>query len=370
MTYLDTLQEQFVAASRELHRARRRRVRRRGAVCAALIVLITPPALAATGVWRPELGDGRTPAPEIAEDAPPPDQLAALGVLRRPQNDADRGVASRYALKFVSSPAVQGVRTDSIRLLSSADRGIVLVPVRRYKRQPPPIPADAPPEVRKLLDPPPIDDALCIFQIDVDGAGTGCYSTADVREGRVWMALGRRALWLVPDGVASVRSEYEDGQSVDAPVRGNAAVFAVPGKQQIMAQRTTFLDAAGKPVRVIEPPHGGRGMALLPAEADPPAPGSTHSGVVRRVAIRADRYELLVRLPRRASITLVLYRPGCLSPRRVVERQGTILSALRQIDVHPSLGDRDNPTWCRGTYRGYLRVDGKRRGTFSFAVRR
>ena len=66
----------------------------------------------------------------------------------------------------------------------------------------------------------------------------------------------------------------------------------------------------------------------------------------------------------------MLHRPACLRPRRVVERQGTILSALRQIDVHPSLGDRDNATWCRGTYRGYMRVNGKRLGTFSFAVRR
>ena len=367
MTYLDSLQEQFVAASRELHRARRRRVRRRGAVCAALLVLITPPALAATGVWRPELGDGRTPAPEIAADAPPADQLATLGVLRRPQSDADRGVASRYALQFVSSPAIQGVRTDSIRLLSSADRGIVLVPVHRYKRQPPPIPADAPPEVRKLLDPPPVDDALCVFQIDVDGAGTGCYSTADVREGRVWMALGHRALWIVPDGVASVRSEYEGGQSVDAPVRDNAAVYEVPGKQ-IVAGRTTFLDAAGKPVRVIEGEHGR--FKGLPAEIDPPAPGAKHSGAIRRVALRGDRYELLIRAPRRATLTLVLHRPACLSPRRVVQRQGTILSALRQIDVHPSLGDNDNATWCPGAYRGFLRVNGKRLGTFSFTVRR
>ena len=68
VSYLVTLQARFVDASRELSRARRRRVRRRGAICAALIVLITPPALAATGVWRPTLGDGSGPSPQISAD--------------------------------------------------------------------------------------------------------------------------------------------------------------------------------------------------------------------------------------------------------------------------------------------------------------
>src|SRR4051794_30089378 len=254
MSYLDLLQEQFVAASRELHARKRRRVRRRGAVCAALLVLITPPALAATGVWRPQLGDGKGPAPEIATDQPPPDQLAMLSVLRRPQTDADRGVASQYALKFVDSPSIKGVRTDSIRLLaqSEQDRGIVLVPVARYAPQPlPKLPADTPPEVLKAINRPAIDNALCLYQLDIDGGGVACRSTADIREGRAWMMLGHRSFWLVPDGVATVRSEFAGHAPIDTAVQGNTALFTAPA---VEARRTTFLDAHGKAVLKIEPP--------------------------------------------------------------------------------------------------------------------
>lgn len=373
--HLDTLQERLVDASRELSRARRRKVRRRGAVCAALIVLITPPALAASGVWRPALGDGEAPAPEISADAPPPEQLALFSVLRREQTENDRGVATRYALKFVDSPALKGVRTDSIRLLtqSDKDRGVVLVPVERYEPQNPPLPADTPPEVRKAIERPPIEDALCVYQLDsIDGAGVACHSSADIQAGRAWMMLGHRSLWIVPDGVATVRTEYTNHEPIEAPAHENAVIFTAP-KGRITERRILFLDASGKELLRIDRPTGG--PTELPAVTDPRAPESTRTGAVRRVAISGEgrhaRYELLVRRPHDTAFSLVLNRPACFEERRVVQRYGGGSGRLWQIDVHPSLGDFNNARWCAGRYTGFVRIAGEREpaGTFSFRVR-
>lgn len=341
MSGLDTLQERLVNASRELSRARRRKVRRRGAVCAALIVLITPPALAATGVWRPTLGDGEGPTPEISADAPPPEQLALFGVLRHEQTDTDRGV--------------------------------VLVPVERYEPQNPPLPADTPPEVRKAIERPPIEDALCVYQLDsTDGAGVACHSSADIQAGRAWMMLGHRSLWIVPDGVAKVRTEYTNHEPIEAPAHDNAVIFTAP-KGRIIERRSLFLDASGKELLRIDRPTGG--PTELPAVTDPRAPDSTRTGAVRRVAISGKggdaRYELLVRRPRYVMFSLVLNRPACFKKRRVVQRYGPGSGRLQQVDVHPSLGDFNNARWCAGRYTGFVRMAGEREpsGTFSFRVR-
>ncbi|RKQ86186.1 hypothetical protein C8N24_4196 [Solirubrobacter pauli] len=365
---LDALQARLVAASRELTRARRRRARRRGAVCAALIVLVTPPALAATGVWRPTLGDGEGPAPAISADAPPPDQLATLGVLRRAQTEADRGVATRYALKFVDSPSLKGVRTDSIRLLaqSDQDRGVVLVPVERYERR---LPGDIPEELRRRVER-TIHDALCVYQLDsVDGAGAACYSTADVKEGRAWGMLGHRALWIVPDGVTTVRTEYARRDPIVAPVRDNAAIFTAP-EGPAEERRTTWLDADGKAVRVIERALGGATGAPPLA---PRAAGATHTGVVTRVGRIGQGldagYELVLRM-RRPGFYVVLERPACAGKTRVRGFAGTTSREMR-MPITPSFGDFGNERWCPGVYRGIVRVPRARKpaGTFSFRVR-
>lgn len=378
--YLDRVRDQLVDASRELHRRRRRRWPRRGGAVAAVIVLVGAPALAATGVWRPQIGDGKRPAPRITAEAPPADQLAMFGVLRRPQTAADRSAASRTALRLVGTDSIEGVRTNSVRLLAKSpeDRGIVLVPVARYARHRLPLPADTPPAARRALNPPPIRDALCLFQLDVDGAGVACWSSADVREGRAWMALGHRAVWIVPDGVATVRTQYPTGAPIDAAVKDNAAVFTQPPGRHGEA-RTTFLDARGAPVKVIEPPKPPPGAFTgLPAEHDPVAPGSTHSGIVRRVAIGGTgldaRYELLVDQPRgrprEMLMRVILQRPACAGKRRVFDSPYGMSGRRFERDIHPSLGDFHRARWCPGAYSGYLRESrtGKRLGTFSFRV--
>ena len=378
--YLDRLRDHLVDTSRELHRRRRRRWPRRGGAATAVIVLVGAPALAATGVWRPQIGNGKQPAPRITAEAPPADQLAMLGVLRRPQTAADRSAASRAALRLLGSGSIEGVRTGSVRLLaqSPTDRGIVLVPVARYSRRSPPLPADTPPEIRRRLNPPPTRDALCLFQLDVDGAGVACWSSADVREGRAWMSLGHRAVWIVPDGVATVRTEYPGRATIDAAVKDNAAAFTEPRGRHGEA-RTTFLDAHGATVKVLEPPKPPPGARPgLPAEHDPVAPGSTHSGIVRRVAISGTgldaHYGLLIEQARSARhptlMRVILYRPACAGKRRVFDTPQGVTGRRFERDIHPSLGDFQRARWCPGTYSGYLREyrTGKRLGNFSFHV--
>lgn len=370
--YLDDLQARFVDASRELSRARRRRARRRAGWCAALVVLVTPPALAATGVWRPTLGDGKRPAPSVSAVAPPADQLAMLAVLRREQTDADRGIATRYALRFVDSPGITGVRTDSIRLLAQSpqDRGVVLVPVERYELK---LPGDLPAKARKQVER-TIDDALCLYQLDaVDGAGVACFSSADVKEGRAWMMLGHRALWIVPDGVTRVRTEYSGHEPITAPARENAVIFSAP-RGRVEARRTTFLDGEDRPVRVIEPPKGNDAAQTAdPARATTPAPGATRTGVVRRVNVQgqgADAvYVLRVRIKAYQGAYVVLERPPCAGKRRVRTFHGTSIPNA-PIPISPSLGDMSNTRWCPGTYRGIVRFPraAKPAGTFSFRV--
>jgi ferric-dicitrate binding protein FerR (iron transport regulator) len=86
--YLDRLRDQLVDASRELHGRPRRHWRRRGGAAAAVVVLVGAPPLVATGIWRPQIGDGKHAAPKITAEAPPAGQLATFGVLRRPQTAA------------------------------------------------------------------------------------------------------------------------------------------------------------------------------------------------------------------------------------------------------------------------------------------
>lgn len=376
--YLDTLHDGLVDASRRLSAQRRRRWRRRGGAATALVLVVGAPALAATGVWRPPIGDGREPAPKITAQAPPADQLALLGVLRRPQTAADRGATTLDALRLIGGRSVTGVRTNSIRLLSDSPRngGLVLVPVARYARPRMPVPADTPPEWRERLNPPPVDDALCVFQLKGAGAGVACWSTADVREGRAWMSLGHRAVWVVPDGVATMRTTYPDAPAVEATVHGNVARFTEP-KGRHGSPTTTFLDAQGAAVRVLDPvkppAHSG-----FPAEYDPVPRGSSHSGGVRRIAISGSgldaRYELHIVPPKRrppAFIVLDLQRPRCAGDRHVSVLVGAISGSQGfGADLGPSTGDFHRARWCPGTYRGSYRFKGEREpfGTFSFRV--
>jgi hypothetical protein len=389
--YLDVLQAGFVDASRRLSARKRRLRRRRGACAAAAIVLIGAPALAATEIWRPKLGTDRIEGATITGQAPPTEQLKLLGVLRREQTARDRSVSTRYALKFVGR-GFEGVRTNSIRLLAQTpqDRGIVLVPVALYRPLDPKLPADTPQRIRDLFK--PKRDALCVYELDRgDGAGAACFTTQDVEQGHAWGSLGHRASWLVPDGVATLKIEYDGGRSVTVPVHDNLALYTEP-RGRFERVRTTWFAADGRVVKTISAPPRPRGphASQYPAEYDPPAPGARHTGAVLRVAARTSdgllHIELLVKPPvaklriggHRVSdvLTILLTRPACAGRRHVEQRLNGMKVISRkypndQLDITPSTGDFNRATWCPGHYSGAIRQKAGRKiaGTFAFDVR-
>ena len=166
-------------------RGRRGRRARFVALGTAAILGAGGVATAATGLWNPQIGDG-SDAPSIARDAPPQAQLDALGVLRRPQADADRGENSEYTLKFFGY--LRGVRVDYVRLLGTeaGGAGYVLVPAA----------SEGTSDAVKLRDlkarregyatTPSPSDPLCLFGRDPSGSGGGvnCFSLKEVLDGR------------------------------------------------------------------------------------------------------------------------------------------------------------------------------------------
>jgi hypothetical protein len=178
-------------------------------VLAALVtLLVTGTAIAASGLWRPILGEPRFgPGPTITAAAPPPTQLAILGVLRRPQTPADRSARTLALLQYMSG-AASGVRTNYIRLLSDST-GLgpaILVPVARIDQAP----SDVPPAVLAEL---PQSDALCLLVGDRGGEGAGkrCFTTDDMLEGRGTLSLGDDLFGLVPDTVTRVTVTFSGG---------------------------------------------------------------------------------------------------------------------------------------------------------------
>ncbi|MDO9353652.1 MAG: hypothetical protein Q7T55_08150 [Solirubrobacteraceae bacterium] len=109
---------------------RGRHHRRFGLYSVVAFLALSGGAYAARGLWQPVLGNDVTGRPAASYDAPPREQLDVLGVLRRPQTDADRGIASSAALRGFR-PADGDVRTGWVRRLTTLANGsaVVLIPV-------------------------------------------------------------------------------------------------------------------------------------------------------------------------------------------------------------------------------------------------
>ena len=187
------------------------------------------------------------------------------------------------------------------------------------------------------------------------------------------MMLGRRSMWIVPDGVSSIRTEYTDHAPITAPANENIVIFSAP-ESPLQERRTTFLDQDGQPVLVID-----RSASPAPADAAPaPAPAApetdvTHTGVVHGIGVRGAGleavYELQVRLNGSPGSYVVLERPTCAGKQRVRSFYGSS-TPFTVIAIPPSFADFRNARWCPGTYRGTIRPQGARKpiGTFSFQV--
>jgi hypothetical protein len=217
-------------------------------VAVALIALaVAAPAVAATVAWRPLLGDGRSEGPSASTAPAAENQRALLAVLRRPQQEADRGAQSRYALSFLGS-SVADVRTTEIRLLhvEPDGRGIVLIPVGRYGILPP----DAPAMMREHR--PSGSDGLCLFAADQDhghlaGGGFGCYGTRELLDNKAAAGLGHRVYGLVPDGVARIQVVGRDGATLTADVNDNFYIYS----GSLGGGELRWLDARGDVIKAF-----------------------------------------------------------------------------------------------------------------------
>jgi hypothetical protein len=227
MTFIESYERQLVEAAAERRDARlrnriARRVRvprRRGpAIALAALLVAVPVAAAAVGGWNPFDEPGRSPhfpAPSRSQAGVDPELSATLGVLRRPQTDADRGAAASRAARAYSGERYKGAHPEGIRLVDPR-RGIVLVPFDQI-----PVPTD--PAGRPLpgIDPATYRNAVCLVERSSDGFdGIGCHTVAKIRSGRAISEAGGTVTGLVPDGVARVRLVH-GSDVVEADVRDN-----------------------------------------------------------------------------------------------------------------------------------------------------
>jgi hypothetical protein len=234
MTFIESFEDQLVQAAREQRDARFRyraarfagrvlpRGRRGPAVVLAALLIGVPAATATVGGWDPFDDSGRNPhipAPSASERSAASDLVATLGVLRREQTDADRGVDTEEASRaFSASAGYRGAQLKSIRLLD-AQRGIVLIPFERGA-----VPLDAQGRPLRAFAPETYMNVACLFEHSADGfAGIGCHSAQKIKLGRAISSGSDRVTGLVPDGVARVRLIRGD-QTSEASVQDNLFV--------------------------------------------------------------------------------------------------------------------------------------------------
>jgi hypothetical protein len=239
-------------------RRRRHRLTRRTSLIVLVSTAIAVPALAATTLWqpvlgRPELHRGAMPN-GTSESAPPRDQLAAFGVLRRPQNEQDRGAAAQAFLQSLG-PEQGGVRLNTVRLLTAVNGKQAVLVSNATAGLPSGPAADK------------TSDELCLLM----ATGGLCGSGPDLLAHGL-LGTGDGVIGLVPDGVEAVLISYPSGQTYKTPVKDNFfwAVDAPTVKRMIpgsapMREAEPFrsiqwLDASGRTIRtpfpVAAPKHG------------------------------------------------------------------------------------------------------------------
>jgi len=265
MTFIESYEDQLVEAARRRrdaslrHRARRfaRAVspRRRGPAIALAALLIGVPAATATVAgWNPFDDSARSPqrpAPSTSQRAVDQELATTLGVLRRPQTGADRGVAASEAARgFYATIGYRGAQLDGVRVLD-AKRGIVLIPFERG-----PVPLD--PQGRPVpgFDPASYTNVACLFTKSGDGySGIGCHNAEKIKSGRAIASGSGAVSGLVPDGVDRVRL-LRGGDAVDASVRDNLFV----ANDADAPRQIEWLAADGSVIKRIDltgPPPGG-----------------------------------------------------------------------------------------------------------------
>ncbi len=201
------------ASLKSLSRGRRFRVVAGLSVAAA----IATPAIA-IGVG-PILHDFTGQTVSSSEAAPPPEQLALLGILRDPPPGA---IVDPATLGTSILPGVHGIRRNYIRLLPPAP-GFphqLLYTVTNADFGPakfdPTVGAYVPTEAPNLI---------CVQQVAADGVGGDCTDTSVLTSGHWLESSGLDGYGLVPDGVASVILQYPDHPAQTEPVTENTFSF-------------------------------------------------------------------------------------------------------------------------------------------------
>jgi hypothetical protein len=256
-SYIDALRQELVTATERLagagstpRVARNGRWRRSPRVLAAALagLAVSATALAATTPWQPIFGDPadpKAPQPSITADAPPAEQVAMLGVLRREQTQDDRGPTTTQALRYFG-PSTEGVHTAYIRHLPAGEGGLsaILLPARSW-------------HLSRLEK----SDVACLFVGEASGSGgaKACYTTSEIAGGLAGGSLGAVEFGLVPDGVVRVVLRYADAtQAVEvhdnfyehrAPAADENAGGVTPRRVASM----TWVDAQGNPTRQQPP---------------------------------------------------------------------------------------------------------------------
>lgn len=239
---------------------RRRRPSRRAGLLAVGALVVSGSAVAASGGWRPILGDDDRGHPQPARRTVPAAQVAALSVLRRAQTGRDRGPEVQAILRLLPRTAINGVHTDAIRLLRQREDGVtILVPAERVgSRQ------ISPTSIRR--------DVLCVLTgvtttqtATVEdptgrmrtirapgGAGQICGDLRQLRTTGIGASGTRTDKGfitgaLVPDGVASVIIRLRNDRHRTAKVHDNYYEINT-GNELAPAWGVRWLDTQGKTI--------------------------------------------------------------------------------------------------------------------------
>lgn len=226
-----------------------------------LLVVAAWPASPAAAKCRPN--DVR-PAPFVSAAPPPADLAAKLGVLRRPQTDADRATIEA----FKHSPTLRILYASSLRLLRQDPDGrtwYLYVGKTRAYRYPRSCVRRMPPSLRRGMrrtQERSIRDArkfrFGVFEFA--GSASGGWFGGDLRalaNNATTLTVGHprggtAVSALAPDGVASVELTFLGGTRLTAPVTDNLwKVESDLLPQHALPRRTVWKAADGTAIRTF-----------------------------------------------------------------------------------------------------------------------
>ncbi|HEX7299696.1 MAG TPA: hypothetical protein VF257_11865 [Solirubrobacteraceae bacterium] len=214
---------------------RRFRVRRRALLITGAVLAVAAPATALVAPWSPQLGRPGIDEPVHTDSSPViRSATAVLAVLRRAQTGKDRELAAPLIGQVASANLVDGVQTDSIRMVGE---GWALVPAK---------------VVLDRRGGEVFPDQLCL----TNGSTMSCQPADRVASRGIWVLAGATISGVVPDRVQRVRFTPEDGTATEADVRNN------------------FFTLSSDQDRPTEAPTGGDPRSNAPASPPRPVNGT------------------------------------------------------------------------------------------------